>query len=175
MMNKCILVLMYCISLINYQNKGDLNKVNENILLESTYGSFGMAADQGQHLYLRVYKTGLVEYEIETEADGGSVYHLTRKQIPPNTLQDIEQLLNSSEILEFGNNLLINNSGLDYSIRLSIIFNNNPNQIIIKKDLKPILRGNSNEKMSLLKLCCLIDSIRKDANYTFINSSELCK
>jgi len=140
------------------------------VLLEVRTSSFGMGPT-GDHLYLRLYDSGKVEYEDENLEEGRSGYVLKSRQISSARLKAMIEFLNDEGIKNLKAKYPPAYPNIDYSVQMDLkIVRGDTSQVIETMNYDSVIgKTKGIYPPSLIELICRIEGLRANASFRVTN------
>jgi hypothetical protein len=144
------------------------------LLLEARMTGVGMVEVRGDHLYLRVYSNGVVEYESRVTKDSIPRYLIRRSKLSAAKLRELRAFLSSGQIKVIASNYNSISPSPDHTIDLKVIvWQEEQTQTTTITNFFPTsTKAKTVYPASLLELLCRIEKIRKNAGFSITADSE---
>lgn len=164
--------IFVCVSVVSVAAQ----KYDQPILLEVTVSSTGMVAPSGQHLYIRIFKDGIVEYEDEIADSAPPQFIIKRAKLNDTQLKSLVNFLQSSEVRNLSKEYPAIKPPLDHVVELSIsIKNDGHSQGIAIINFSPTSReANRVYPASLIDLLCKIEYLRQSSFSVTTDPTKWC-
>jgi hypothetical protein len=152
---------------------------SHDVLLEAYMFGGGMVAVRGEHLYLRVYDDGSVEYSDEILKNGHAPRYVVRRyKVELAELRSFAGFLKSSGVRSLAKNYPPAHPPLDHTIRLTVsIAQSNDSQTIAIENFFPTSSdAKGRYPAELVELLCRIERLRNKASFQIAtNASAWCR
>jgi hypothetical protein len=136
--------------------------VGPKILLEVRTSGAGMVAFSGNHLYLRIFDNGQIEYEDIVDKNVFQKFVLRKSKLTPNQLEGIVVLLHDSELRAAKQEYSPDATPIDHRVTLDIsIARGSAPQVIKLTNYRPFwAKSKGKYPDKLIDLVCRIDALR---------------
>jgi len=135
------------------------------VLVEVRTSGSGMVAFSGQHLYLRVFADGTIEYDDVVSSVGVPKFAAQRSKLSEIKIKELVALLEESEVRESQGEYPPDLAAIDHVVTFDISIGRGPKPQTIKltnfAPYLPRLKGKYPSK--LLALVCELEAIRGDS------------
>lgn len=132
---------------------------------------------QGEHLYVRLYSDGEVEYKDQIIKNAMPKYVIRRAKLSKPEIQAVKEFLQSAGVESLESDYPSLSPVLDHVLELSIsIMDRKTSKTIVIKNFSPTSsKASKSYPTSLIELMCKIEHLRKDSSISVtIDSNKWC-
>ncbi len=151
---------------------------SRHTLLEAIVTGAGMVQLPGEHLYVRLYSNGEVEYKDQVIKKATPKYVIRWAKLSKTELRKLQEFLQSSSVQSLESNYPSLRPPLDHVLELSIsIMDRKPSKTIVITNFSPTSpKAAKSYPPSLIELMCKIEHLRKNSSISVTaDTKEWCK
>jgi hypothetical protein len=159
-------VLFFCLSVSGQES-------SRKIILEVYKSSFGMTAEVGKHLFVRVRGNGRVEYRTPVIENNKRKYKLRKYRLSAEKLRELKDFLNNPKVARIAAEYSPDVTTLDHIIGFDItIRHQTKTQSIRLTNFEPNLRKAEavEHPPELIELVCRLDALRSRTGFWLLKN-----